>query len=89
MLAQPIVFFGSEGELGVVARDFADYAWLLAGGVGPMEAAQGYTDRAPIPHFEEFAARHAPGQRESAADVIARAKAEHPDLDERICALCK
>jgi hypothetical protein len=31
--AQPIVFFGSEGELAVIARDL----WLLANGLTPLE----------------------------------------------------
>lgn len=35
---QPVVFLGSEGETGVVARDLAAYLWLLADGYGPLEA---------------------------------------------------
>jgi hypothetical protein len=38
---QPIVFLGSEGEVGVVACNLADYLWLLAGGLGPCEAVFG------------------------------------------------
>ena len=38
LLRQPIVYFGSEGEIGVVAANFSDYLWLLAGGIGPVEA---------------------------------------------------
>lgn len=40
LLEQPVVFLGSEGETGVVPRDFADYLWLVAGGYGPMEAVE-------------------------------------------------
>ena len=29
LLEQPIVFFGSEGELGIVASNFSDYLWVL------------------------------------------------------------
>src|SRR4051812_8767233 len=39
LLEQPIVFFGSEGETAVIAKDFAAYTWILAGGCGPYEAA--------------------------------------------------
>ncbi len=37
---QPIVFFGSEGSNGVVAASLPEFLWLLAGGVGPMEAVE-------------------------------------------------
>ncbi|MFF4453234.1 SMI1/KNR4 family protein [Streptomyces goshikiensis] len=39
---QPVVFLGSEGETGVVARDLGDFLWLLADGFGPWEAATSY-----------------------------------------------
>lgn len=39
-VAQPVVFFGSEGDVGVVARDLGDFLWLLADGAGPMEAVE-------------------------------------------------
>jgi hypothetical protein len=43
----------SEGELGVVARDFADSLWLLAGGFGPYEAvAYGGEGRPSHPAFK-------------------------------------
>lgn len=35
---QPVVFFGSEGELGVVASDLGGFLWVLADGSGPFEA---------------------------------------------------
>ncbi|MFD7462661.1 MULTISPECIES: SMI1/KNR4 family protein [unclassified Streptomyces] len=47
---QPVVFLGSEGETGVVARDLGDFLWLLADGLGPWEAANPYdSDRVPRP----------------------------------------
>jgi hypothetical protein len=68
LLHQPIVFFGSQGELGVVAVDFADYLWLLAAGVGPSEAmVLGVEDAVPNPTFLAFAATHAPSAEEAAA----------------------
>src|SRR5690242_4705633 len=71
ILEQPIVFFGSEGELGVVARDFNDYLWLLAGGVGPYEAVSyGADEEEEIAEFAQFAAKNAPAQKKSAAEVL-------------------
>lgn len=36
-LDAPVVFLGSEGETGVLARDFADFAVLLSLGFGPFD----------------------------------------------------
>ncbi|GGS86153.1 SMI1/KNR4 family protein [Streptomyces griseoviridis] len=50
LVEQPIVFLGSEGETGAVARDLGAFLWLLADGFGPWEAATSYEpgpDRAP------------------------------------------
>ena len=88
LLEQPIVFFGSEGELGIVARNFADYLWLLAGGQGPYEAVAGY-GRAPNAAFTEFAERHAPGAAKPAAEVLADAAAEFPTFEADIRALVR
>lgn len=32
LFEQPVVFFGAEGELGIVAANLSDYLWLLAAG---------------------------------------------------------
>lgn len=88
LLAQPIVFFGSEGELGVVARDFDDYLWLLANGVGPYEAVAGYP-RQPNDAFTAFAGEHAKRPQKTAAQVLADAAAAYPDFESRIRALCR
>jgi hypothetical protein len=92
VLEQPVVFFGSEGELGVVARDFNDYLWLLAGGIGPYEAiAYGAPDEEgehdAVEPLRRFAAAHG-GSEKSAADVLAAARAEFPDFEKKIRALC-
>lgn len=90
LLAQPIVFFGSEGEVGVVACDFADYLWLLAEGVGPMEAVEYGAELAkPNEALAAFAQAHAADARRSAADVLARAKKVYPTFAEDIQALCR
>lgn len=89
---QPIVFLGSEGETGVVARDLGDFLWLLAGGFGPWEAATSYEpDWTPRPHREltAIAEQFAPHQRRSATAVIELAAQEFPDFDDTIMELCR
>jgi hypothetical protein len=82
ILEQPIVFFGSEGEVGVVARDFYDYLWLLAAGIGPCEAVIGAEDqREPITHFVAFAGKHAAAQRKTATEVLTAAHSEFPGFE--------
>lgn len=90
LLEQPIVFYGSEGAVGVVASDFADYLWLLAGGIGPMEAVEyGADDSEPNEEFTAFAQKHAAQAKKSPADVIERARAEFPDFESSVRALCR
>ena len=90
LLEQPIVFFGSEGELGVIALNFADYLWLLAGGFGPYEAVSYPDDERPAnEQFTAFAQEHAAGAQRSASEILAAAQARYPDFEERIRALCK
>ncbi len=89
LLAQPIVFFGSQGELGVVAVDFADYVWLLAGGIGPSEAITlGIDSGIPNPSFAEFAATHAPKSEKSPTAVVARAQQDFARFAPSIRAQC-
>jgi hypothetical protein len=88
LLEQPIVFFGSEGELGVVARNFDDYLWLLAGGQGPLEAVEGY-ERDPNEELTKFATKHAKGPKKTGAEVVEAARKEFPDFEKQIRALCK
>lgn len=90
LLEQPIVFFGSEGEVGVVATCFADYVWLLAGGVGPYEAV-GYENCEGTPNaaFTAFANKYAKASKKSADDVMKAAKKEFPTFEAGIRSLCK
>lgn len=89
LVDQPVVFLGSEGELGVVARDLAAYLWLLADGFGPFEAVQYPTRPAsPVPAFTAIAERYAPERRQSASDVIAEAGQEFPAFEDTILELC-
>lgn len=89
VLQQPIVFFGSEGELGVVARDFYDLLWLFAGRCGPYEAVSySVESRAPDLSFTPFAMAHAPERQKSATEVIVAARAEFPNFVADIQNLC-
>lgn len=89
---QPVVFLGSEGETGVVARDLGDFLWLLADGFGPWEAATSYepdwTPR-PNPDLTAVAERFAPDRRRSSADVIESAAQEFPGFDDTVMELCR
>ncbi|MEV7011211.1 SMI1/KNR4 family protein [Streptosporangium sp. NPDC051022] len=87
---QPVVFLGSEGEIAVVARNLADYLWLLANGIGPSEVANHseYPAR-PNPTLLPLAERFAPGRDRSPAAVITAAAEEFPDFEQTINDLCR
>ena len=90
LLEQPVVFLGSEGELGVVANTFGDYVWLLANGIGPYEAvAYGAGLAKGNRLFRRFAEAHAPGAEREPAALIEHAQSEFPDFEDSIRALCK
>jgi hypothetical protein len=85
LLEQPIVFFGSEGETGVLASSFADYLWLLAGGLGPCEiVVRGKYSRSPHPEFTAFATTHAAANQALPSEILAKARAEFPNFGEDI-----
>ncbi|MBH1936195.1 SMI1/KNR4 family protein [Streptomyces sp. AV19] len=90
LTAQPVVFMGSEGELGIVAGNLSDFLWVLADGLGPMEATA-YEDRTPRPDaaLAALAERHATTPRRAAREIIAEARAEFPTFAEDIDALCR
>lgn len=90
ILDQPIVFFGSEGELGVVATDFYDYLWLLASGFGPYEAVESKRHKPKVnAQFTKFAERHAKNRKRKPQEIIAAAKAEFPKFEADVRSLCK
>jgi hypothetical protein len=90
LLDQPVVFFGSEGEIGIVAYDFGDYLWLLAGGVGPMEAVEHGADGAkPNAAFTALATKHAPGAKKTPSEVLARAREAYPSFSDDFMAQCR
>lgn len=94
LVEQPVVFLGSEGETGVVARDLGAFLWLLADGLGPWEAATSYGPepaRAPQASRDlaAIAERFAPDCRASATAIIAQAAQEFADFDDTIMKLCR
>jgi hypothetical protein len=84
---QPIVFFGSEGELGVVAGSLSDYFWLLAGNLGPLEAVSWPADGGTNPAFTAFAMAHATTSAKSPSEILSLARAEFPRFEDDIRAL--
>ncbi|MFI7339143.1 SMI1/KNR4 family protein [Streptomyces sp. NPDC050085] len=89
---QPVVFLGSEGETGVIARDLGSFLWLLAAGFGPWEAATSYEPGwTPRQNHDltAIAERFAPNQRQPARTVIGQAAAEFPHFDDTIMELCR
>lgn len=64
LLAQPIVFMGSEGEAAILACNFYDYLWLLASGLGPCEATS-FPNAARVaqPELKSFAMRNSAPSR--------------------------
>ncbi|MFE5191847.1 SMI1/KNR4 family protein [Streptomyces sp. NPDC056628] len=87
---QPVVFMGSEGEVGVVAGNLSDFLWMLADGCGPLEAVQfGGRDPRPDAALTALAERHATTPRRPALALLAEARAEFPAFAEDIEALCR
>ncbi|PZF93500.1 SMI1/KNR4 family protein [Micromonospora deserti] len=89
---QPVVFLGSEGEIGVVAQNLWTYLWLLADGFGPWEATE-YPNHEHEPRRDarltEIAERWAPSHRKSADEVITAAREEFPGFEELIDSMCR
>lgn len=86
---QPVVFLGSEGAAGVVAPDLAGYLWLLAEGVGPMEAVEhSGLARRPEPYLTAIAEAYAPTGQPAPA-IIAAAQSEFPDFAAAVAAQCR
>ncbi|MFJ8588918.1 SMI1/KNR4 family protein [Streptomyces sp. NPDC093595] len=90
LVEQPVVFMGSEGACGVVAGNLSDFLWVLADGIGPMEAVE-YDDRSSRPDaaLTSLAEQHATTPRRPAHEIIAAARAEFPAYAEEVGALCR
>jgi hypothetical protein len=85
------VFLGSEGEIGPIACDLADFLYLLAGGVGPYEAVEyGSTSGKPtFPKIGKLAATLVERAGRTPLDVLAAATDQYLDIHERMTALNK
>jgi hypothetical protein len=89
LLAQPIVFLGSEGETAILARNFYEYLWLLAAGLGPGEATSTPDAlRVAQPELASFAHRNA-GPIRTPAQVLQDAGTEFPSFVQDIEAQCR
>ncbi|WP_434419848.1 hypothetical protein [Nannocystis pusilla] len=90
LVEQPVVFLGSEGERGAVAKDLADFLHLLAAGVGPYEVVEyGSTEgESPQPAIAELARKFFPqrGERD-AQTIVLEAQRDYGDLSDRLAAL--
>lgn len=85
LTAQPVVFFGSEGQAGVVAASLGEFLWLLAGGVGPQEAVEfGADSGVPYEPLRAVAEEHSGIPPRTPAEVLAAARAEFPGFAETV-----
>ncbi len=94
LVEQPVVVFGSEGEIGFAARNCYEYLWILAGGRSPIQCARGdgedfasgdeeedevdEADAAAVTTFVKLAKKWAPESEVSAQQVFALAHKEFP-----------
>lgn len=87
---QPVAFFGSEGETGIVATSLGEFLWLLAGGVGPQEAVEFGSDSG-VPHDElrAVAEKYSGVGPRTPAEVLNAARAEFPDFAETVQSWCR
>jgi hypothetical protein len=90
LLEQPVVFLGSEGEIGIVASNFQHYIWLLASGIGPCEAVEFPSiTRDPNPLFTAFAKEHSSIMPLGRDEVLAAAENINSEFEEKIQSLCR
>lgn len=81
ILDQPIVFLGSEGEIGVVAKDFNDYLWLLSQNHGPFESIEYPEDTSKINNdFLTFAKQNSKSISRSVLKIINDAQSSYPNF---------
>ncbi|MEU4822107.1 SMI1/KNR4 family protein [Actinomadura sp. NPDC023710] len=89
VVGQPVVYLGSEGDRGVIARDLGDLLWLFAAGLGPAEAFEDPDPpEEPNDAFLAIAERHAPGRR-APAEILTAARTEFPHFSDLIAAMCR
>ncbi|WP_439658867.1 SMI1/KNR4 family protein [Lentzea sp. HUAS TT2] len=90
LTAQPVMFFGSEGEVGPVATSLGEFLWLLAGGVGPQEAVEFGSDSG-VPHeaLRAVAEKYSGIEPRTPAEVLAAARAEFLGFAETVQSWCR
>jgi len=81
ILDQPIVFLGSEGEMGVVAKDFNDYLWLLSQNHGPFESIEYPEANTQINNdFLNFAKQNSKSNSRSVTEILNDAQSSYPNF---------
>lgn len=81
ILDQPIVFLGSEGEIGVVAKDFNDYLWLLAQNHGPLESIEYPEDTSKVNNaFLNFAKQNSKSIFRPVSEILSDAQNSNPNF---------
>lgn len=79
ILEQPIIFLGSEGEIGVVAKNFDDYLWLLAHTHGSFEATSyPENDKKINQTFLDFAKKYSKSEHRAIMEITKDAKNTYP-----------
>ena len=82
LLDQPIVFLGSEGQTGVVAKDFNDYLWLFSQNHGPSECIELPEHPSNINHdFLTFAEQHSKSHSRSVDEILKDAQSAYLDFN--------
>lgn len=94
LVEQPVVFLGSEGETGVIARDLADFLWLLVeAGSGPGRPLPGTgprrRSRARTPCGRPWRSGSLPGGGAGPPGWWRTAGAEFPGFDEELMGLTR
>ena len=89
--SMPIVLLGSEGERGVVAASLKDYVWLLASGLGPMEAVLDLSPAADeyAAPIRDYAGAECPNAERPAEEILRDAAERFPDFSDVIDAMCR
>ena len=90
ILKQPVVFLGSEGQRGVIAVDFDNYLWLLAGGVGPCEViVSDQLEGTPQDSLERFARTNSTVVQTTPAQIVAEARRAYPGFEPWVASQCR
>ncbi|KAL2864092.1 uncharacterized protein BJX67DRAFT_228628 [Aspergillus lucknowensis] len=90
IVKQPVVYIGSEGDVGVIARDLGDLLWLFANGSAPAEAFDDPGRRTqPSEALRAIAEQYAPGKSRPTMEIVAAAREEFPNFSEVVDAMCQ